>query len=104
MSDRPLTPFQREAQHRVEELVARQGQQLALTRDGRSETFLTGTLAPSGIEVWIYEDGLEFRGRGRHPRLERPDFSSLDEMLDSFLQELGAALTSGLARPRASQS
>ena len=93
MSDRPLTEFQREAQHRLEALVAQMGQQLALKRAGRSETFLTGAIVPRGIEVWVYEDELEFKGSGRHRLLERPDFSSLEEMLDYFLRELRAALS-----------
>ena len=93
MSDRPLTEFQRQAQQRLEALVAQKGQHLALKRGGRSETFLTGTLVPSGIDVWIYEDGLEFKGSGRRALLERPDFSSLEGMLEYFLQELATALS-----------
>jgi hypothetical protein len=93
MSDRPLNQFQHEAQRRIQELVALKSQQLVLTPGGQAETYLTGTVVPSGIDVWIYEDELQFKGSGRHLRLERPDFPKPEQMLAYFLQEFGSALS-----------
>jgi hypothetical protein len=94
MNDRPLTEFQHDAQRQIEALVARRNHQLALVRDGRNETFLTGTIEPGGIVVWIYEDELEFKRGETRSLLERPDFPRPEQMIECFMRELDAALRS----------
>jgi len=87
--ERELTKFQTECEKRLTAALAQVGRSLADRRvAGISETYITGSVQCRDITFWIYEDGADFKARDRHPTFERPDYDSLDDLADAFIQQL----------------
>ena len=96
MSD--LTSFQTETVKAVTELLAAHGRQAEHElREGvvpfySREPVTCAKLLSGDIEVWIFEDGVTFRGGERGGTYERPDFDSEDALRGSLSADLAAIL------------
>ena len=54
---------------------------------GQNERYVTGLLPGTRLRVFIYLDGAEISGENVDCRLERPDYSSLEELRKSFVSK-----------------
>lgn len=90
--ERELTKFQVRCEERLTATLARAGRSVADRRlDGVSETYITGSIGARDIAFWIYRDGADFRAGRCHRVFERPDYDSLDDLAEKFVQELAEA-------------
>lgn len=95
MPTKSLTQFQCRARDEILSLVARFHMSLSLGTSGESEIYLTGTILPAGIRIWIYEDELEYRGQKQARLLEHQDFDDQESMLNYFTRDLTRVLEMG---------
>lgn len=95
MSAKSLTQFQRRARDELLSLVARFHMNLSLEASGESEVYLTGTILPVGVRVWIYEDEIEYRGQEQYRLLEHQDFDDQESMLSYFMKDLKCVFEMG---------
>lgn len=54
--------------------------------DGQNEVYIYGKVKE--LEIWIYKDGAEIGGKNIDKRFEKYDFSSEDELIDAFQNEI----------------
>jgi len=93
MTNPELTEFQLKCERKLIDRVGAIGR-LILDRtvvEG-SETFITGTIQGTDISFWIYDDGADFKSRGRGPMFEKPDYKSLDDLADDFVTSIMKAI------------
>jgi len=83
-----LNDFQEKAKEAINSLVSAYNNCILLSVAGEKETFLSGEVHNCGLAIWVYDDEIEFKFREKHLLLERPDFLSLEIMLQHFLDEL----------------
>lgn len=58
--------------------------------DSKPELFLYLSIPSSHLELWIYDDELEYRYFDEKLICEKPDYESEDELLTNFLKCLAA--------------
>ena len=59
---------------------------------GEKEKYIYGEIKDLNFYVYIYEDGAEFGNGGLDCRYEAPDFDSLDDLTNAFINDLAAYL------------
>ena len=84
-----LTSFQIECEKGISASLERLGKHVADRRiEGVSETYVTGTITDSDITFWIYADGADFRAPSEHRVFERPDYESVVDLGNAFIEAL----------------
>lgn len=58
------------------------------SKQNPNEKFVSGQIAGTSIEVWIYEDEAQFRGNGIDRRYEHQDYNSPEEVTAAFLEDI----------------
>ena len=59
---------------------------------GESESYVTGRISGTEIQMYIYEDEAQFRGKGRDCRFEAPDFDNEEELIEALLAKISEIL------------
>lgn len=59
---------------------------------GQVETFVTGKVSGTDIQVWIYNNEAQFAGNQLDKRFEAPDYSSEDKLIQAFVEEMKTQL------------
>ena len=59
---------------------------------GDNEIYLYTKLTELNLEIWIYQDELEFNSPDLYRHYEKQDWPDPDEMMGSFIKELNVAL------------
>lgn len=89
MTERSLTDFQVRCERRLSDALERVGRSISgRVLDGKSQTYVTGGVSGSDLQFWIYEDGADFKSSGASSHFERPDFSSLDGLAETFTSSI----------------
>jgi len=89
-----LSKFQKLCERRLSELLSSSGKHLEGRKlEGEQETYITGKISGSDIQVWIYEDEAMFDGGGLDCRFEAPDFDSGEDLIDAFISQLSSELS-----------
>ncbi len=84
-----LTDFQIECEKSLTTALQAVGKTIANRKiDGRTEWFITGNIKDHDITFWIYTDAADFKTPNQHPVYESPDYNSLTELADDFIQAL----------------
>jgi hypothetical protein len=84
--ERQLADFQIQCEKRL--ITALSGIDLSISGrslDGKTETYITGTVTGTNIIFWIYEDGADFKSPNDSPVFEKPDYDSLDGLAKAFV-------------------
>jgi hypothetical protein len=87
-----LTKFQIACGAELEVLLKRLNQQIHFWKivHGQSEIYIEVHVGV--LKMWVYEDGACWKGFGRSRVYEAIDFNSPDDLQQTFLQEVAAAL------------
>ena len=84
-----LTTFQINCEKRLTTALQAVGKSIINRKiDGRSEWYITGNIEGCDITFWIYTDAADFKAPHQHPVYESPDYDSLTELADEFIQAL----------------
>ena len=87
--ERRLTSFQTECEKRLTAALAKSGKRITNRRlDGLSETCITGNIEGYDITYWIYTDMADFAAPSGDRVFESPDYDSLDDLAEKFVEEL----------------
>lgn len=86
-SDR-LTSFQKKAKNEVDKFLAACDENGIFRIGGKNEEFLYFESSKNDLSIWIYEDELEFRAKGKQWLYEKEEFENEAELLADFLAAL----------------
>ncbi len=93
MTNPELTEFQLKCERKLFDRLGAVGRTiLDRTVVEGSETYITGTIQGTDISFWIYDDGADFKSCGRGPMFEKPDYESLDNLADAFVESIMKAM------------
>ena len=93
MPARRLTDFQIRCEGRLSDALQRDGKSITGRKlDGQSQTYITGGVAGSDLQFWIYEDGADFKSSRSSSVFEKPDFDSLDALAEAFTASIVKAV------------
>jgi len=87
--ERQLTDFQIQCEKRLITALSEIGLSVSgRSLDGKTETYITGTITGTNIIFWIYEDGADFKSPNVSPGFEKPDYDSLDDLSKAFVTSI----------------
>jgi hypothetical protein len=93
MTARSLTDFQIRCERRLSDALQQVGRSISgRMLDGQGETYVTGAVAGTDLEFWIYEDGADFKSSRCSSHFESPDFDSLDQLVEAFTASIVKAV------------
>lgn len=89
MTNKELTEFQLKCENLLIDSLNKIGRSISnRTLGGQNEKYITGTIERSDISFWIYDDGAYFKSFGRNPMFEKPNYKSLDDLANDFVQTI----------------
>jgi len=87
MTDKILTDFQVKCEQQLHSALANIGMSVSNREiSGKSEKYIHGDIET--IKFWIYTDGAEFKSSNCHLHFEKPDYKSLDLLMDNFISKI----------------
>ena len=95
MASNGETAFQAVTRSSVASLLEESGLRVYFEVQDGNECVLYLTLPEIELEIWIYEDELEFRHHGKQFLYERDSSTDLDKLRIEFLQQLKLSLSTG---------
>jgi len=75
-----LTRFQQCAEERINATLKNHGHSTQFSERGENETYLHARLTDLDLEIWIYQDELEFSSPDLYRHYEKQDWPDPEEM------------------------
>ena len=89
MANRELTEFQLKCERNLVDRLRAVGKTIsARTLGGKTETYIAGSIKGTNISFWIYDDGADFKSSSGSLSFEKPDYKSLDDLAEGFVESI----------------